>query len=189
MQPQQIALAYALTATTGLRAALTLLAIAIAAHFGWIDLSPRMAWLGSPVSMTILAILTAIDFVGDKVPAVDNAMHTVQTFFKPVAGAIAAAAVIPGADDPATLAFMVLGGGNALAIHGLDAGTRAASTAFTGGLANPLLSGLGDLSALGGIAIAFFAPLVAAAIVLALTVGVAVVVYRAVRSRRAALRS
>jgi uncharacterized membrane protein len=169
MPAQEIALAYALTATTGLRAALTLLAIAVAAHVGWIDLSPRMAWLGSPVSLGVLAVLAMLDFIGDKVPAVDNAMHGVQTFFKPVAGAIAAAAVVPGADDPAGVALMVLGGGNALAIHGLDATTRVASTAFTGGIMNPFLSALGDLSAVGGIVLAFFAPVAAAAIVLALT--------------------
>ena len=185
MQPQQIALAYALTATTGLRAALTLLAIAVGAHYGWIDLSPRMAWLGSPVALAVLAVLTALDFIGDKVPAVDNAMHAVQTFFKPAAGAIAAAAVVPGADDPATVALMLLGGGNALAVHGLDASTRLASTAFTGGIMNPLLSALGDLTALGGISLAFVLPVVAAVLVVLATLVLVWIVFRFRRSRRA----
>ena len=103
-----------------------------------------MGWLASDSALYILGALTVVDLAGDKIPLVDHAMHAVHVFFKPVAGAIAAAAVMPGADDPVMIAFMLLGGGNALAVHGLDASARVASTATTTGLANPILSLIGD---------------------------------------------
>jgi hypothetical protein len=184
MTPHQIALAYALSATTGLRAALTLFAIALAAHFHVIAISGKMGWLASDSALYILAALTVVDLAGDKIPLVDHALHAVHVVFKPVAGAVAAAAVIPGADDPATIALMLIGGGNALAVHGLDASARVASTATTAGLANPLLSLAGDAAALVAIAITFVAPFVVAAIVLLLTI-LAVRAWR-VRTGRAA---
>jgi hypothetical protein len=64
----------------------------------------------------------------------------------------------------------ILGGANALAIHGMSATARAASTATTGGLANPIVSVVEDGIAIGGIVLAWFVPFLTAGIVLAATI-------------------
>jgi hypothetical protein len=56
-------------------------------------------------------------------------------------------------------------------VHVAKGTTRVASTAMTGGLANPALSLFDDVLAIGGIILAVLAPIIAAIIVLVLVVG------------------
>lgn len=169
--PTQYALAYALTSTAGLRVFITLAALSLALHWHVLPAPPhQFAWLASDGAMTVLIAAAILDVLGDKIPFVDHGLQALHTISKPLAGAIVAGTVVQPENDPSLIVLGVLGGANALAVHGLSATARAASTATTGGLGNPVVSVLEDLLAIGAIAAAWFMPVLTAAVILVLTV-------------------
>jgi hypothetical protein len=96
----------------------------------------------------------------------------VESFVKPVAGTLVAASLFTNLDPMMAVVLGLIGGGTiAGAVHIAKGTTRAASTALTGGLGNPVLSILDDVLAVGGIVLAFLAPIIAALIVLVLVIG------------------
>lgn len=169
--PTQYALAYVLTSTAGVRAFVTLLAVSLAMHWGLLAAPPhQFAWLASDGALAILVVTAILEVLGDKIPFVDHALHTLHTLAKPLAGAVIAGTIVSPANDPSMMLLGILGGANALAIHGMSATARAASTATTGGLANPIVSVVEDGIAIGGIVLAWFVPFLTAGIVLAATI-------------------
>ncbi len=169
--PTQYALAYVLSSTAGVRAFVTLLAVSLAMHWGLLPAPPHgFAWLASDGALAVLVVASILEVLGDKVPLVDHGLHVLQTIAKPVAGAMIAGAVVSPGNDPSSILLAVLGGANALAIHGVSATARAASTATTGGLANPIVSVLEDALAIGGILLGWFMPFFAAGLVLIATI-------------------
>lgn len=160
-----------LAASSGLNTFLPLLMLAGAAHFRWfgVDLNGSFGWLASDGALAALGVATLVEIVGDKVPVVDHALDVLGTWARPVAGTLAAASVFHGV-DPATaaLAGLVIGAPTAFGVHAAKAGTRAASSATTLGLGNPILSTLEDLTAgaltLAALANPWLVPLVLGAI-------------------------
>lgn len=154
-----------------MRAFVTLLAVSLAMHWGLLPAPPHgFAWLASDGALAVLVVAGILEVLGDKVPLVDHGLHVLQTIAKPVAGAMVAGAVVSPGNDPSSILLAVLGGANALAIHGVSATARAASTATTGGLANPIVSVLEDALAIGGILLGWFMPFFAAGLVLIATI-------------------
>jgi hypothetical protein len=166
----QFALAYVLSSTAGVRAFVTLLAVSLGLHWGLLPPPPHaFAWLASDGALAVLVGAAILEVLGDKVPLVDHGLHVLQTVAKPLAGAVIAGAIVSPDNDPSTVLLSLLGGANALAIHGVSATVRAASTATTGGLANPIVSVFEDGLAIGGIALGWCAPFLAAGMVLTAT--------------------
>jgi hypothetical protein len=95
--------------------------------------------LGEPEVMIAIGVIALVDFVGDKVPAIDSVLHAVGLVIAPVAGALVALAAT-GSDTVDPAFAIVLGVAAAGATHGARSIVRPASTAFTGGTGNPLLS-------------------------------------------------
>ena len=151
-----------LAASSGLRAFLPLLMLSMAAHWNVfnIELTGPFAWLGSPLALGALAVATIVEVAGDKIPVVDHGLDAIGTFIRPLAGTLAAAAVI-NHHDPATAALLglVLGAPLALGVHGIKAGTRGVSTASTLGVANPVVSVFEDIAAFFIGFLALLAPL------------------------------
>ena len=77
-------------------------------------------------------MLTAADFVGDKVPAVDHVLHAVGTVIAPVSGAVMFTGQTGVDTDVPTLAAAVLGAGTGESVHAGRAAVRPLSTATTG---------------------------------------------------------
>ncbi|MBV8149078.1 MAG: DUF4126 domain-containing protein [Candidatus Eremiobacteraeota bacterium] len=163
----QYAFAYALTTTAGVRAMFALAAVAVAVHFGWLHSPSGFAWLGSPAAMWILVAFAVAEFLADKVPLLDHAVHLLQVAGKPAAGAILVGGSVHAQSHQLLVALMVLGALNALGIHAAVASLRGASTVTTGGAANPFISLAEDAGAAASLIIAFLAPLVAAIIAVA----------------------
>ncbi|MGD0475477.1 MAG: DUF4126 domain-containing protein [Candidatus Velthaea sp.] len=177
--PTQYALAYVLSSTAGVRAFVTLLAVSLALHWGLLPApAHQFAWLGSDGALAVLVVASILEVLGDKVPLVDHGLQALHTIAKPLAGAMIAGAVVAPGNDPSMILLGVLGGANALAIHGVSATARAASTATTGGLANPIVSVVEDGLAIGGIVLAWFMPFLAAGLVLIATIAGIVCVRR-----------
>jgi uncharacterized protein DUF4126 len=184
MDPHSIALAYSLSSVSGLRASLTILALAIAIHMHAFAPPGSMAWVGSNQTLIVVAILAVLDFCADKIPGVDHVVHAVHAVLAPVAGGIAATTVDPSGGIVMTVVAL-LGGANALGVHGLRATTRASSSAASLGALNPVLSIIEDILAIAGLALAFVAPFVMAVVALLATIVFVLLGRRIVRSLRA----
>ncbi len=137
-----LALAIALAASAGLRAWLPLLLAGVLARLGVLDLGPSFQFLSSNKALVIFGVATVIEILGDKIPAVDHALDLIGTPLRPAAGALLASSVLGTVSDPLTAVVLgtAVGAPSALVPHAAKSALRAASTATTGGLANPLIS-------------------------------------------------
>jgi hypothetical protein len=110
--------------------------------------------------LIIFGLLYAVEFVADKVPAIDHAWDVIHTFIRPLAGAVVAvAASNPDMPKGLIATAAVLSGGAALGSHVAKASLRAGSTATTGGAANPLISVAEDIFVVLNSLIAILLPL------------------------------
>lgn len=180
-----IATAFGLAGSAGLNAYLPLLIVALAARFtNLITLSTPFDVLTENVVILVLLILLVIETFVDKVPAIDSINDAIQTFVRPVAGAIlfAASANVITDIHPvlAIVCGLVLAGG----VHAVKATARPLVTATTGGLANPLVSVAEDVVSATVSVVAIVMPL-AGAVLLVITVALFVVWLHG-RRRRAA---
>lgn len=161
----QIMMGISLAACAGLRAWLPLLVVGILAKTGYIQLSQSFAFLSNTKLLVVFAIATIIECLGDKIIAVDHLLDAFGTILRPVAGTVLAIAVMAGLDPiVASTVGVIIGGGTALTIHSGKTVLRAKSTmfaAFHGGTANAALSFAEDFSAIVGLAISIFVPIVA----------------------------
>jgi hypothetical protein len=144
-----LALGIGLAACAGLRAWLPLLLAGLLARAGVLELGASFRFIASNEALMLFGVATIVEMIGDKVPAVDHALDVLSTVLRPAAGSLLAASVLWRIPDPLTaLALGVaVGAPAALVPHAAKSALRAASTAFTGGLANPLLSLVEDLAA------------------------------------------
>jgi Domain of unknown function (DUF4126) len=161
-----LALAIALAASAGLRAWLPLLLAGGLARAGVLDLGPSFAFLSSNKALLIFGVATAVELLGDKIPAVDHALDVVGTPLRPAAGALLAASVLGTVSDPLTALVLgtAVGAPSALVPHALKAGLRTASTALTGGLANPVISFVEDGISVALVVLAVLVPLLVIAL-------------------------
>jgi len=140
-----------LAACAGLRAFLPLFVVGLAGRLDLVTLSDSFTWLSDWPALAVFGAAVVIEILGDKFPFVDHVLDTVQTFVKPIAGALVMATVI---DDWAPLYVaifsIVVGGSTAGLVHLTKAKLRLASSVTTGGLGNPVLSASEDVGALAG---------------------------------------
>ena len=193
LNPQALALAYALSTVAGLRASLTVLALSIAVHQHVIAVPVSMTWLASDVTVVIAAVFALADAFADKFPVVDHALHLVHGVLAPVAGGIAGSALIPdiigpgggtatATIAPATIAFAAGGAAIAFVVNALRGAIRAATSALSLGVLNPAVSIIEDICAIAALIVAFIAPFLAAAAVLALTLAAVLIAVKAMRA-------
>jgi hypothetical protein len=162
--------AFGLSAAAGLNAWLPLFAAALADRLDLVELAQPFDDLSGTGALVVLAVLTIADFVGDKIPAVDSALHAVGTVIAPVSGAALFTGQTGADTDLPTLAAILLGGSVAATVHAGRATIRPISTVGTAGMANPVLSLIEDLGSLGLVLAAFIVPVLAALAVVALAV-------------------
>jgi hypothetical protein len=159
--------AFGLSASAGLNAYIPLLVIGVLAHYtNLIKLNAPWDALANPWILIMIGILLIIEMLADKVPAVNHINDLIQTFVRPVAGAVAFAAstnVIHSVHPVLALACGLLVAGS---IHlAKSAVVRPVVTATTAGAGNVPVSVAEDiisttvsfLSILVPIAIAVFA--------------------------------
>jgi hypothetical protein len=174
--------AVGVAAAAGLNAPLPLLLLgALDRWTGLVDLQAPWDALSQPEWLVALAALTALDVVGDKVPAVDHVLHVLGLAAAPLAGALAAMAG-SSATELAPVIAAVAGAIVAEGTHVTRAGVRPVSTATTGGAANPVLSVVEDVTSAVLTVLAVVVPVLAVALVVLLGVA-AVRLLRRVRGR------
>jgi hypothetical protein len=118
-----------------------------------------------------IAVLYAMEFVADKIPAVDHVWDAIHTFIRPAAGALVAwASTTDKMPQGAVIIATVIAGTAALGAHATKAGVRAASTLTTAGTANPVLSVLEDIFAVVNAVLAILLPWIVLFIAFAVTI-------------------
>jgi hypothetical protein len=172
-----LATSLGLSTAAGLNAYLPLLTVGIFARLGWIQLAEPFTLITHPIVLLIIAALAVLDFVGDKVPAVDSALHAAGLIISPIAGAVLALAA---QGDVATVHPVLVGAAGLLAAGGVQVARSAARpvvTAATAGTGNPVVSLAEDGAAIMLSVLAILVP--ALAIVLVVVLGF--VLFRAFR--------
>jgi hypothetical protein len=163
-----VALAIGLAACAGLRAWLPLLLTGGLVRAGMIEVGHSFAFLATDRALILFGVASVVEIVADKVPAIDHALDAIGTVLRPIAATVLAASVFGSFTDPGAAVALgaAVGAPTALVPHAGKAALRAASSAFTAGLANPVISVLEDLIALALFVLAVLLPVLAAGLVL-----------------------
>jgi uncharacterized membrane protein len=139
--------AFGLSASAGLNAYIPMLVVALVARFTTlIELSDPWSALESWWVIGILVVLSLVEFLADKIPAVNHVNDIIQTFIRPTAGAIlfaASASVITEINPILSIGAGLLIAGSVHVVK--SAAVRPAVTATTGGAGNIPVSILEDL--------------------------------------------
>lgn len=142
-----LATSVGLGASAGINAYATFLVFGILARFYPARFTGDLAdFFSSTPVLCGMAVLYAIEFFADKIPAIDHAWDVIHTFVRPLAGVVISfAAVDPALPKSVSIVAAIISGGAALGTHLTKSTVRATSTATTGGVANPILSLIEDL--------------------------------------------
>jgi hypothetical protein len=130
-----------LSATCGFRIFVPLLGMSIAHHAGALSFSEGFNWIGSWPATIAFGIAMVIEIAAYYIPWLDNMLDTIATPAAIVAGTIATASMVGDVTPFLRWSLAIIaGGGVAGLIQGSSVLVRGASTASTGGLANPAVS-------------------------------------------------
>ena len=160
--------AFGLSASAGLNAYIPLLVVALVARYtDLIKLNQPWDTLTNGWIIGLLFVLVLIEFFADKFPAVNHVNDAVQTFVRPVAGAVvfaASARVISDIHPVLALGAGLLVSGTVHAAKSLA--VRPAVTATTGGAGNVPVSMLEDFLSTTLSILAIMIPIIIGSLVL-----------------------
>src|SRR5262245_14231556 len=108
---------------SGINLYATVITLGVLQKFHLVKLPGGLDMLGEWWVISLAAALYVIEFVADKIPALDTAWDAVHTFIRVPAGAILAASAFADFDPAVRMAAMILGGGVALRSQRADAAT------------------------------------------------------------------
>lgn len=170
----------------------TLAILGLSSRYGWVDLPEQFKVFDQNWVIATSIVLFIVEFIADKIPWVDSLWDGLHTAVRPVGGALIAVASL--GDASATMQAMValLGGLAAGSSHLTKAGTRAVVNASPEPVSNWALSFGEDafVLGLGFLALQYpIAALVVSVLLLALFIGLAYVLMRAIRRRLGRLGS
>jgi len=130
-----------LSAACGFRVFVPLLAMSLAAQTGHMELAESFQWVATPLASGALGVATFLEIGGYYIPWLDNMLDAAATPAALVAGTFITASVMPEMTPFLKWSIAAItGGGVAGVIQGVTVLTRAASSATTGGLGNPVVS-------------------------------------------------
>ncbi len=185
---QTLSLALGAGFSSGLNLYATVATLGLLQHFGAVHLPASLQALGHPWVIGIAAALYLVEFLADKIPYVDTVWDFIHTFIRPPAAALLAYAAAGGAGAVWRWGAALLAGGVALTSHGTKASARAAVNASPEPFSNWSLSVGEDVLAVWLAWMATAHPVATTAIVAALLVLCAFLLYRLFRFARRALQ-
>jgi len=170
-----------LATACGLRVFIPLLVVSAIAHFGHLNLSPGFHWMGSLTALISFSVAAGLEVAGYYLPWIDNVLDTIATPSAMVAGTLVSVALMADVDPFYKWALgIIAGGGMAGLVQGTTVVARGASTAGTGGLANPLLA---TTELIGSLVLSVLAIAVPILVLLAVGLVVALVAWRLTRRK------
>ncbi|MBD0822597.1 DUF4126 domain-containing protein [Aestuariibaculum marinum] len=162
-----IFLGIGLAASVGFRVFLPLFALSLASYFGVWELNESWQWVGSSAALITLGVATIVEIFAYFIPYVDNVLDSIAVPLAALAGTAVMLSTVADLSPVVTWALAIIaGGGTAAAISGSSGTTRLASTATTGGLANPVVSTLETGTSLVMSVLSIFVPVIAFVVVI-----------------------
>ena len=181
-----IFLGVGLAASVGFRVFLPLFALSLASFFNVWELNESWQWIGSLAAVLTLGIATFVEIFAYFIPWVDNALDSVSVPLAAVAGTAVMVSTVANLDPVVTWSLAIIaGGGTATAIKGAGATGRLASTATTGGLANPVVTTVETGAAVVVSTASIFVPFFAAVLVCIILI----IIFRIYRKLRPKFKS
>jgi Domain of unknown function (DUF4126) len=145
---------------SGINLYATVVTLGLLERFGMVKLPGGLTMLGEWWVIGLAGILYLIEFIADKIPAVDTAWDALHTFIRVPAGAVLAASAFAEFDPAVMIAAMIMGGGIALSSHGTKAATRLAANTSPEPFSNIGLSLGEDALTFGSAVLMAFYPVV-----------------------------
>jgi hypothetical protein len=155
----------------------------MAMRWGYIDLPQQLAALdviADPWVIGIAGVAALFEFFADKISWVDSIWDSINTFIRPLGGALLSLAIVDAADPAWQVASFLLGGGAALLAHAGKAGARTMVNASPEPFSNIAVSTTEDI-ATGGLLVLAIANPVAAAIIALILVAISIWLFLAAR--------
>src|SRR4051812_26558471 len=118
----------------------TVATLGLLERFGLVHLPGELGVLGNVWVIGVAAGMYVIEFIADKIPAVDSIWDAVHTFIRIPAGAVLAAAAFSHADPAVRIIALLVGGGVAFSSHGTKAAVRATANLSPEPFSNVALS-------------------------------------------------
>lgn len=151
-----------LAAACGFRVFVPMLAMALGVRLGGLEIDENLAWLGSDTAIACLGAATLAEVLAYYIPVVDNLLDTIAGPAALVAGAVVTGGML--GDLPDWLQWgtgIVAGAGAAGTVQLGTTALRAAGTATTAGVGNPVISTMENIFATIGSVLAVLLPLLA----------------------------
>ncbi|HVT91726.1 MAG TPA: DUF4126 domain-containing protein [Bryobacteraceae bacterium] len=145
---------------SGINLYAAVLTLGLLQRFHLVSLPGELAMLRNTWVLAAAAVLYAIEFIADKIPAVDSIWDGIHTFIRVPAGAILAASAFANFDPSVRLLALLAGGGVALSSHGAKAATRVAANVSPEPFSNIALSLIEDAITFGSAGLMAFHPIV-----------------------------
>ncbi len=160
--------AFGLSASAGLNAYIPLLVVGVIAHYtNLIKLNPPYDALANPYILILIGILLIIEMLADKLPVANHVNDLIQTFVRPVAGAIVFAAstnIVTGINPILALACGLLVAGSVHVVK--SAAVRPIVTATTAGAGNVPVSIAEDVTSTVVSLLSILAPIAIAVLII-----------------------
>ncbi len=154
-----VCLGIGLSAACGFRVFVPLLVMSIASLSGHLTLAPGFDWIGTYPALITFSVATCLEIAGYYIPWLDHLLDTLATPAAIVAGTIVSASMVTDMSPLMKWTLAVIAGGGAAGlVQATTVAARTASTATTGGLANPLVSTMELAGAVTTSLVAIFAP-------------------------------
>ncbi|MCA3013666.1 MAG: DUF4126 domain-containing protein [Myxococcaceae bacterium] len=150
---------FGLAGSAGLNAYVPLLVVSVLGRLGVLRLEEPFLVLTHPAVIAVTAVLLVIELTVDKLPAIDHLNDALQTFIRPVAGALVFAAGSGALRDVSPVLLVVCGLVTALSVHATKAVARPVVHAATLGTGGPVVSAAENVVAVAGSLLAVFAPM------------------------------
>ena len=163
---QILALALGAAWASGINLYATATLLGVLNMVGVVPLPEEMQILSNPLVLAAAATLFFVEFLADKIPAVDSLWDAIHTFIRIPAGALMELGAADGlggeflGEDLETVAALVMGGTLAASSHLTKATSRAVINTSPEPFSNWFASFFEDFLAIGGVLLAIFNPLV-----------------------------
>jgi hypothetical protein len=155
-----VALGALLAWASGIRLYLVMFAIGMAGYYDYMDLPKGLEILKHPWVMGAAGFMLVMEFLADKVPAIDSVWDAIHTFIRIPAGALLAAGATGDSMSALTIAAGILGGTITAGTHFTKAGGRAVINTSPEPVSNWGASFTEDALVLSGIWLALTHPVV-----------------------------
>lgn len=157
-----ICLGIGLAASVGFRVFLPLFALSLASYFNVWELNESWQWIGGLTALITLGVATLVEVFAYYIPYVDNLLDSLSVPLAAIAGTAVMMSTIADLSPVITWALAIIAGaGTATAISSSAGATRLASTASTGGIANPFVSTVETGTAITMSVVSIFFPILA----------------------------